>query len=268
MNVRRTTFDDHELRDWWTAAYASGALRVNTFFQSWNWNVSWWDSFGAGDSTRELFLLKGERGGAIVFAAPLFVQRTRVATVTVWERLLWIADELSPYPDLITTSTENDVIWNAIVDFVERARPRAWLQLSDVYPWSTLADAIPPRARVEKLEGCSCLRLEFPRGGNCAVEQLVRPQFRRTFAKAVREPDPERLSQLMELNLQRFGRSSFFADPVNLRFFNAMAASEAGEAMLAVLEVDGVPRHLIYGYYHADVFCPVGRGGRLSAVQL
>lgn len=267
MTVTRTGFDDAALRAWWQDAYANGGLRINTFFQSWAWNASWWECFGAADPSRELFLLKGERAGGIVFAAPFFLQRSRVGQWTAWERLLWIADELSPYPDLVTTCDDVVSTWDAILAFVRRARPQAWFQLADVFASSTLATYSTGEARMESRPGSVCLRLAFPAGGG-AVDELVRPEFRRTLAKALRgaactpglaweavqAPDAALRAQLADLNLQRFDARSFFSSATNAAFFDTLGRAEQGEAMSTVLSVHGMPRHMIYGYYHADIF--------------
>jgi CelD/BcsL family acetyltransferase involved in cellulose biosynthesis len=268
MTVTRTTFDDEALRSWWDDAYASGTLLVDTCFQSWTWNAAWWEVFGASDPARELFLLKGERNGRILFAAPLFLQRTRVGPTTAWERLLWIADELSPYPDLVTTSVDGAAMWDSILAYLRSDHPHAWLQLSDVFSWSTTANWHPASARLETGPGSTCLRLPLPAKGSAEVEQLVRPAFRRTFVKAQREaearttvrwkaihaPDAAQRELVAELNLQRFGSRSFFSDATNRRFFDLLAEGDRNEETLAVLEVDGAPRHVIHGYYHAEIF--------------
>jgi CelD/BcsL family acetyltransferase involved in cellulose biosynthesis len=136
-----------------------------------------------------------------------------------------------------------------------------------VFASSTLATYSTGDARMESRPGSVCLRLAFPAGGG-NVEELVRPEFRRTLAKAqrsadrtpglaweaVQSPDEAQRAHLADLNQQRFGARSFFASAANAAFFEALGRAEYGEAVSAVLSVYGTPRHIIYGYYHDDIF--------------
>jgi CelD/BcsL family acetyltransferase involved in cellulose biosynthesis len=267
MTVTRTDFGDARLRDWWRGVYRSGALRVNTAFQSWEWNAAWWETYGASDPSRELLLLQGEGERGIEFVAPLFLQRRRIGTTVAWEHVLWLADELSPYPDLISTVPDSTVAWKALITWMGREHPRAWLQLSDVYPQSTLA-AGDLSCRVERAPGSVCLHLQFPPGHSWTTADVVRPSFRRTLVKAlagadaagdyswelIDAPDARALDQLRALSMERFGARSFFHDEAGAAFFERITVTAAHESMLAVLSRNGRTVHTIFGLYHANVF--------------
>ncbi|MBL0176689.1 MAG: GNAT family N-acetyltransferase [Ignavibacteria bacterium] len=267
MTVTRTDFDDARVRDWWRDAYRSGSLRVNTAFQSWEWNAAWWETFGAHDPSRELLLLMGEGDGGIEFVAPLFLQRRRVGSAVAWEHVLWLANELSPYPDLVTTSRDCAVAWTAILECIGREHPRAWLQLADVFPRSTFTDSALSCA-VDRTTGSTCLQLRFPAGASWTTADVVRPSFRRTLRKAldsaedagdlswemIAAPEMRALDLLRALSIARFGTRSFFRDPAGAAFFDRITRTAAQDSMLAVLSRGGRPVHAIFGLYHADIF--------------
>ena len=264
MQVSRTDFNDTALATWWDDAYTSDTLIRNTFFQSRQWNRTWDEFFVDADARREPMLLRVEEGGRIIAAVPLYLQRRAVGPFTAWRYFLWIGDQLAQYPDMASTTHDTAAVWNAVIRFLAGEYPDAWLLLRAVLPDSTVA-AHRSRARVSG--GAPYLRL--PLTGLDAQTYLARcaPHLRRNVTRArkqlstsaairwhaVRRPDATLITRLIDLNAQRFGDASWFADRRNREFFRALCARAGDELLFTLVECDGEPVQVVASYLHGGV---------------
>ncbi len=261
--IARTTFDDTALQEWWQEAYHAGTLVRNTFFQSWEWNKSWYSHYVRNDARRTLVLLRIESGDAIIGAVPLFLQTRKAGPFTVWRYFLWIADRLSQYPDMITTETEVGTIWHAVLHFLHEEYPDAWLTLHDVLPESTAAGFSPKGSRLQ--EGEPYLRIDLADCGADGVLERCVPHMQREILRSRRllaedpaiawqmHPAPKEslLEQLIRLNRERFGASSWFSDRRNERFFMELCNNLGNELLISVIMHEGEAVHLMASYLHA-----------------
>ena len=264
MKVTRSAFDDPVLAAWWDASYEKDILIRNTFFQSRHWTRCWSDAFVAPDARRELMLLRVEDKGGIVAAVPLFLQRRAVGPFTAWRYFLWVGDQLAQYPDMATTRGDTANVWDAVIRFLAGEFPDAWLLLRDALPDSSCA-AIRSRARMRT--GATYLRLPLAGRDEQTYLASCTPHLRRTVTRArkrlsgepamrwhaVRNPDSGLIDRLIDLSIQRFGASSWFADARHTAFFRALCVRAGHEVLFTLVEHDGAPIHLLASYLHGGV---------------
>ena len=261
MQVTRTTFEDAALRDWWMNAYAENRLARDTFFQSWHWNRLWHSCFVAPDPRRELVLLKVEREGCIVAAAPLFLQQRRAGPLTAWRYMLFLGDRLAQYTDLVTTETDAAPVWNALLAWIEMTYPGSWLLLHDVLPESSVAGT-----GMHALHDRGELYLRLSLANEDADSLLERAdahmrrevrRARRMFDRedaltwtAVPAPDARLVEALIHLNRERFGDASWFVQESHRAFFHEAVAAAGEEAVFTVLRHDGDIVHVMAAWMH------------------
>lgn len=261
MRVFRTTFDDAALQEWWTRSYAQDRLVRNTFFQSWDWNRLWSAYFVEQDPRRELVLLKLEEDGAIVAAAPLFLQSRRAGPLTAWRYLLFLGDRLAQYTDLVTSVNDQRRVWDAILSWVEQNYPASWLLLHDVLPESTLPGC-GLRARCEPGEPYLRISLRgldaetLAERSDAHMQRELR-RARRMHARedaldwsAVHAPDAQLVDRLIALNRARFGAASWFEEKAHRDFFHDAVRAAAEECVFTVLRHDGEPAHIMASWMH------------------
>ena len=275
MNVRRSGYDDHALMAWWERAYATDNLARNTYFQSPAWNRTWCAHFVDGDPRRESVLLRVERGGTIIAAVPLFLQRRSAGPLTLWHYLLWIGDRLAQYPDMATTEADAAEVWNAVHAWLSREYRGGWLLLRDVLPESTAATLRPGRAPTQdapsagirvlggetylrvKLEGvdedsyvrrCTSHMQREIRRARKRMQSEQRPTGLRWHAR--RGPSVTELNALIALNRARFGGASWFADHRSSAFLRELAAASPQDILYTSIEQNGTPLHAMLSYLH------------------
>lgn len=262
LTIVRSSFDDEALKQWWINAYRSDRLVRNTFFQSWEWNSTWHAHYIRDDARRELVLLRVSRGGNIVAAVPLFLQQRKAGPIRIWRYLLWIADRLSQYPDLITTETDTAPLWGAIIAFLHAEFPDAWLTLHDVLPESTASTISWDDGTLDP--GESFLRIRLGGADEDAGLQRCAPHMQREIRRARRllsgrqqvdwqalqAPERGLIEMLIERNRARFGAASWFADSVNTAFFRDLCSVLENELLLSVVSIERVPVHLMLSYLH------------------
>ncbi len=260
--ITNTDFEDAALKNWWQEAYRSGRLLRNSFFQSWEWNSTWHDHYVRGDARRKLVLLRVEREGAIVAAVPLFLQERKAGPFTAWRYVLWIADRLSQYPDMVTTETAPTELWHAVLRSLRTAFPDAWLTLRDILPDSTAAEFTPEGC--ERSRGETYLRVDLTEGNEETLFGRCAPHMQREIVRARRmlekddrlawsahvAPSAALTERLIVLNRARFGDASWFADRRNADFFTALCGTLGNELLLSVISYDGEAVHLMASYLH------------------
>ncbi len=262
ITVTRTDFSDAPLCAWWESAYNANRLQRDTFFQSLAWNRLWHDHFVRDDDRRELLLLKLEEDGDIVAAAPLFLQHRQAAGVTAWRYAQFLADRLAQYTDLVTTSASTAPLWQAIREYFRAQLTGTWLELHDVLEDSTVRTAgIAPD---EREEGETYLRLRL---GGLDADGLIAhsvPHMQRELRRsrkrmdgnasltweAVTAPDSALVDVLINLNRNRFGSASWFADPAARHFFRDVCDAAGEDAVFSVLRHEGGIIHIMCSWLH------------------
>ncbi|MBR9975068.1 MAG: GNAT family N-acetyltransferase, partial [Bacteroidetes bacterium] len=187
--------------------------------------------------------------------------------LTAWRYLLWIGDRLAQYPDIATTEADPGPVWNAVLAWLAREYPDAWLTLRDVLPEST-ASAIKQHG-ARRSEGEEYLRLDL-RGldadsyvARCAphMQREIRRARKRLHAergtaglswRAQRAPAIEDVDQLITLNQTRFGPASWFADERNAAFFRDLAARADRELLLTSIMQGERTLHVMASYLHGN----------------
>lgn len=260
--VLRSDFEDTELLQWWSASYHDNNLLRNTFFQSPDWNQLWCEYFVRPDSRRELVLLRIEREGCIVGAAPFFLQKRNAGPFKVWRYFLWLADRLAQYPDLITSEADAAGIWDAVIRYMHREFPDAWVTLHDVLPESSGAAQLNRHGELQTGDSYFRLPLGTFDDGDC-FEHCV-PHMKREIARtrkllenkshldwnAYTAPDADLIGMLISLNRRRFGGESWFADENSSEFFHSLCDRIGHELLITVVTDHGNPVHLLAAYLH------------------
>ncbi|NOY07119.1 MAG: hypothetical protein GXO82_10915, partial [Chlorobi bacterium] len=185
IRVVRTDFSDCHLERWWKEKYEQGALLTDTPFQSWDWNYCWWKYFIDSDPNRELFLLKAVDGDEIIAVAPWFIQKRKIGGYSLWNYVLWIANELSPYPDLVVESKNAQNIWGSFLRFCLTQYEDIWFIFNDMHPHSSIQDFSLEGYECYKKHSNTSLRLNFSQ--DTADIEGFHPNLRRGLKKALRE---------------------------------------------------------------------------------
>jgi CelD/BcsL family acetyltransferase involved in cellulose biosynthesis len=248
--------------DWRRLGDAGGNL-----FATWEWASAWWRHFGAG---RPLRLTAVVEDGALVAILPLYLWRSRPLRVL---RFLGhdTADELGPVGD-------PDAGWAGLA---LRLTQRGW----DVF----LGDHLPPWAArsapwQRAWTSSPVLRFatrdwdEYLASRSYNFRQLVRRRSRRLAAghdvrfRLADEGSLERdLDTLFELHRDRWGwNTTDFGreEPFHREF--ARAAHGRGWLRLWLLEVDGTPAAVWYGFRfrEAEWFYQGGRSRRFEQASV
>lgn len=264
MTVERVSFEDSALRRWWSESTASEESASSTYFQSLEWNETWWSVYGAPDPARELLLLAVRDGSGIRCIAPLFLQHRFAFKRRLYSSVQWIADELSPYPDLVAPRALAADCWKALFSYLSSRGIGDWLLLRDIHASHSIAEADVSGFTSERIPTAPALALQtsdFLERGEGLYHADVRRALARfrndivlpsevswTYGNAAKE-----LQILETLNTARFGDRSFFREPRNHDFFHRLcAASEAWRC--AVLRVGERPIHVIHGFEHRGRF--------------
>ncbi len=260
MTIRRLSLHDPQLRDWWNAAYASGALQHDTFFQSPQWIECCCRHFVDTHPRREALLLGVEHDGRLAALAPLFIHERSFGLLRGWRSIHLIGEELAQYPDVLIETADPAEVWNAILAYLKETYPDAWLELRDVLPESAAQNL---RATEER-DGEDYYRL--PLGGltAAALDARSHPHMRRELQRArkrlatdtelswefVTAPDEEMLQELIALNRSRFGTASWFEEEANRSFFLDLCSSARDETWCSVLRLSGKTISMLMGHAH------------------
>ena len=269
MTCRRVTFDEPGLREDWQRLLHADAAHDPTFFQTWEWNKAWWKIYGEPERKKELWLLKLEEEGRTVGIAPLYMQKRTIGAKNIWTHVLWLAHELSPYPELLYSSADPERLWREIISFTARPGGASWFELRDIRTQHSLHRCSGLGVRVIVEEHDPVLHWNV---GDAIVEgddplQRIRPSFRRNMKKAIRNFecndslrwqfrrgfDREAASALVALNEQRFRRKSFFTDERNRNFYELLVSSAGEKLFYATISDGGRIIHVLFGFDFHDV---------------
>ncbi|MCB2204265.1 GNAT family N-acetyltransferase [bacterium] len=262
MTVARTDFSDRELLSWWQSAYDNNRLLRNTFFQSPTWNHGWHRCFVENDARRELLLLRIDDSHGIAAVAPLFLQQRRTAGFAVWRYVLFLADRLAQYTDLVTTRSDVAELWKVVRSWIAAELPDTWIQLHDILPESSAKTAgIHPD---EILHGDPYLRLVLEGRDEDSFLQHCAPHMQREISRArrrfeaetdltweaVSSPTPALVESLISLNRARFGSASWFEAAQARDFFHSVCARAGSDVLFTVLRHRSAVIHVMCSYVH------------------
>ncbi len=266
IRVVRTDFSDSTLERWWKEKYQQGALVTDTAFQSWNWNYCWWKHFIEPDPMRELLLLKALEGDNIVAVAPWFIQKRTVGGYRLWNYVLWIADRLSAYPDLVLATGNEQNVWESFLKFCLTQYGDIWFIFNDMHPRSSIINFCPGGYECNKKPSDTSFSLNFMKF-SAGIESL-HPNLRRGLKKALRAyhssdgwdweihvpSSSQDLETLKKLCKDRFGSKCFFQVNKNTVFFDDFSKRNEAETFCSVLLKEGNITSIVMGFIHQDVF--------------
>lgn len=265
--VKEMAWTDAALPTIWSALHA--ATPDATIFQTHAWMRSWWDAFAGDDPHRRTALLSVVDGsGQVIALAPLYVQRRYVGPFRLWEYLLWMSHELSPYQTLLCPPGREPDAWRAILAWARSQQPPLWFELRDLTESSlrVLVDSVDPRDTVRERGRSTCLTLDLTASTN--IDARVAPSLLRNVRK-VRAwmqdaPDvhwshetgmsEEAIARLRTMSRMRFGSSSFLAEAVHVRFLNLLAHRMGDALTLSTLWIGEQPVHVICGLVQGTTY--------------
>jgi CelD/BcsL family acetyltransferase involved in cellulose biosynthesis len=269
MKVISIEYDAPGVRDTWHQLFDAADPTTTTFFQSWEWNVAWWNVYGARDRKRKNWLVRVDDGENPVGIGPFFWQRRAFGRKRMWEHLLWNGHELSPYPDVICAGASRERMWDTLIRTACGRPGVRWLELRDIGESHPLMHWHADGFRVYKEEHEPVLHWDIPAepGEGDSVLERVRPQFRRNIKKALRTfeahggltwrfstgVNAEAMQALIELNLMRFHRNSFFTNPSNGVFYRRLAMLAPEKLFFATVSEAGRIIHVLCGFDDRNV---------------
>jgi CelD/BcsL family acetyltransferase involved in cellulose biosynthesis len=234
-----------------------GRSRCDTLFLTWEWQSTWWKHLGEG----KLLLLgfRAEDDGRLIGIAPLFHFSTEEG-----QSLLYVIGcrDVSDYLDLIIERGQEEAVYPALLDYLEKQAP-AWdlLDLCNIPQDSLthirlreLAAARGYQTRVETEDVCPVI--DLPATWDDYLSQLDRKQrheVRRKLRRAESEADTRfvvvgderdlasEMRAFVELHQKSTPEKTKFMDPQMQRFFFdvAQVLQARGWLQLTFLEIEG-----------------------------
>jgi CelD/BcsL family acetyltransferase involved in cellulose biosynthesis/RimJ/RimL family protein N-acetyltransferase len=266
MRVRRVKDFAEIGTERWTALCAKS--RTNTIFQTYEWHVSWWEAYGAGE---ELYLIAVEERSELVAIAPMMVHRDRARKV-----LLFIGDYRSDYLDFIYDSARPDAV-DAIVEYLgEHDADWHRIDLSEVPEDSPtggrLGGAVAGKGlRYVILRTRACPRLVI-KGNESEVMKTIDKKklryFRRYFQKrpdykvshlAGCEEIGKRMDGFFRQHVERWAGTptpSIFLEDSSRVFYRRLLSAMCGKGWVTftVIESEGEPIAYHFGFIYNNVF--------------
>lgn len=243
------------LRDEWCELQDRGGAR--TFFQTWEWNSTWWGHFGCG----EPLVLRVREGNTTIGIAPGFVGRSP------GHPFRWIGSGNSDYLGVVALPGHSD----AVTDFVARhleGTPAAYLDLRQI------PDGSPFHLRFAEhcIPDARAVRLRLPRSWD-EYSRMLSAKMRsnlkrghRDLASAgghIRLLSPSEVEEgmrtLFALHSSRWRRRGLpgsFASRAARRFHLdwARQAADRGWLRLYTLEASGRKIAMLYGVQYGRTF--------------
>ncbi|HEX2698716.1 MAG TPA: GNAT family N-acetyltransferase [Acidimicrobiales bacterium] len=254
----------------------SAAGRMRNPFLTWEWVSSWMECF-SGSNRPNVVMVRGP-GGELVGIAPLVRRTRRYRGVPVRELAFVGTGPAAPdHLDVLCMDGAEEDVAGAVLGHLRGGRYGFdLLTLRGAAAGSPLVSrllaAVPPDHRVTTEEPCPYVRLpstwdEYLAGRSIEFAKNLRRRRRRLAedhpsATCRRVDEPQALDAAMD-DLVRLHSSRFtgpdggaFADP-GLERFHRMVARRflaQGWLRLYMLEVDGRPIAVRYGFAHGGVF--------------
>lgn len=260
--VRTIQLNDPKLVHWWRTAHARGSLIDVTCFQSHQWISEWWRWIGSRDSRRDALILVVENASEIQAVAPFFIQHRPNASFPLLSTAHWMGDDLSPYSGLIREQgSDLDSLWQELLQFIRNETPIAALFLRDTLP------AHLPGAQFEgsRTPGSTTYRIVRQETTDPLHLDLASPRLRRslrtTLSRFIKEGwqwelrqglDTEAKEFLERQSRMNFGVKSFFHDPANCAFLDAVIAEVPAMARWSVLRKGRVLLHVFLSLAHGN----------------
>ena len=245
----------------------------DTLFLTWEWQSTWWKHLGEGD-----LVLLGFRAddddGRLVGIAPLYFARDQADRVVVHEVG---CRDVSDYLDLIIERGQEDAVYGALLDYLEREAP-AWdlVDLCNIPQGSLtfvrlreLAEARSYQTLVEIEDVCPLIDLPSTWDEYLAMlSKKQRHEVRRKLRKAEAEADtrffvvgPEHdlqaeMETFIDLHQKSTPEKDQFMDPQMQGFFFEVAQvlQQQGWLQLSFVEMDGVQAASLLNFnYGGDI---------------
>lgn len=268
--VIATTEDAFELiRDDWQQLFAKAGCSP---FLSWEWQSTWYRSFG-GDS--ELFILKTYRGDQLIGILPLRVQEKRFLGMRV-KRVGFIGEVEggADYLDLIARPEEKAEILKSNIDFLRNEHVFDLVCLDSLASNSPTADILRcaqggdkgGRFRYVESNKSVCPKIDLTRGLSTVLAESNRPKsYKRRYRKlekmtgfefrSITSPQEtrnafERFLQLHESRWASIGGSELSGHPRLASFQRDVvrAMTDTGLLRFDELWIEGECRSSIYGF--------------------
>jgi CelD/BcsL family acetyltransferase involved in cellulose biosynthesis len=205
-----------------------------------------------------------EDEGRIAAVAPFFLQTRNAGPITAWRYVLFLADRLAQYTDIITAREDTVPIWDALRNYLAEQFPGSWLRAHDVLPDATLAisEMLPDECEV----GETYLRIPLRGLDENVLVSRADPHMQRELQRtrrrmeesgdlrweAVAAPGEQLVDVLITLNRARFGEASWFADETHRVFFHRACAAAGSEAVFSVLRHEDLVVHIMSSWLHGD----------------
>ncbi len=262
MDIRQTSFEDPMLQAAWQELYNADDLATGTYFQSYEWNRTWWEFYGKPASNHSLLLLLLTEGSRITAIAPLYSGTRSMLNLPLWRRIRWIGDALPPYPDILVRSMHASEAWRAIFDYIGARYPSAWLELGGALSSGSLdgiSDAAYER-RTQPDDVYHWVDIPVRAGDDSWFTAGLSKTLRRyrasgsiTWEFSQRVLRTELLGHMISYNTSTFGAKSYFASAQNEAFFSALAERDASKTWYSTLSFEGVPVSVMFGFRRRDV---------------
>jgi len=263
MHVRSVGFEEPGLKEEWNGVLNEKDLVSKTYFQTWEWNSTWWEIYGKQDRSKTLLLLLVLEMDSVVAIAPFIIQSRIVFNLSLWEHIVWLGFDLSPYPDIITPKSRVQEVWDAIFDYVAQKHSSMWFEFQDVYSFSALS-FVKFRSKYWVRESTNmCLR------ANCFNEEELLKRSRGLRRKhrqvwkllesnrsirwvPIKEQRFLPFHTFVKLNKLRFGSKSYFSQHCNYAFVSTLLRKDPNRMIYFLVMKEDEILHCILCFWLND----------------
>jgi CelD/BcsL family acetyltransferase involved in cellulose biosynthesis len=242
----------------------------DTLFLTWEWQATWWKHLGEGDL--KLLGFRAASDGRLVGIAPLFHTHNDEG-----KRVLFMVGcrDVSDYLDLIVEQGQEDVVYQALLDYLDREAPN-W----DLVDLCNIPQNSPTFVRLRELAEARgyqtlvevedvCPIIDLPATWDDYLMMLSKKQrheVRRKLRKADAEADTRfyvagsgrdlrvEMEAFIDLHQKSTPEKDQFMDPQMQEFFFdvAQVLQTQGWLQLAFVEMDGIKAATLLNFDYGD----------------
>lgn len=245
-----------------------------TPFQTFQWNLAWWQYVGSYDTSLTLHIILILKGGKICAIAPLM--KKEVAGERI---LLFLSDPYADYHDLIidTSIIDSRIIHAKLLEYFCQGFPKLWnkVELKELFSDSTLIEYLRTYStiniKIDLVSSSQCPRLEINKEEVFTIasnkkEYVIKQRRLNKIGKLVcrhftiAEQIMKRMPKFLEMHLKewlpRNHRNHTFEDPTIKRFYNQSVGILASHQLLMLTELalDERPIAYYYGFVYKKVY--------------